>query len=65
MHLEIYFIPKPKQSLKLPIINFLHKIQLNFTPVVDFLFSTHKYLHLALQIFILDMIRLRDLEAIL
>lgn len=64
MHSEIYFSPKPKfanDGYK----NLLGKIQLNFTPAVDNLFSTHRCLQFAFQAFILDKIRLRDLEAIL
>lgn len=66
MHSAIYFSPKAKTKLKFA--NFgskslLHKIQLNFTPVVYNFFSTNRFLYLALQLFILGKVRLRDLEA--
>lgn len=64
MHSEIYFSPKPNFA-NYGYKNLLGKIQLNFTPAADNFFSTHRFLHFALQVFILDKIRLRDLEAIL
>lgn len=49
MHSKIYFCSKSKRRYNLPTkaMKIYIKIQLNFTPAMDNLLSTHRFLHLA------------------